>query len=1390
MTRKQHKSTEAPALAELDAKSLDLLTLLALSEGDTTVARWLAAAEQVGVLEGRARTRKTAELRTLGRSLVAAGLAVERAPGYFSVPTRSAWPVLEALVRDPKRRSRLYAAGDYGYYAYERSRLRSSSTADLRLAILDEDAAAVQKLVGIIGLSYSRGDLGRYLASIIGAVNMPDRLRLLPPDARDDCLWPLLDNAIVHLRAISDDVLHAAAAANDKKLRLAAARLWVLRGRPELAAQSTGLPKYGSEGIALLHAFWARDYGKAAELGTQAVAQMKARKHKVLPDLEGVCHALAGVVGARDEPRELHALSGMAGVMKATRAVRSDVSSIVAGMLAALLDDAVVSRPRWSGHGIPKELAASAQWEDEYRYRLEPHWTGFAGWLVPWLEALHDRWLELVPAGQQESEARRDSVARGLEAWAERAAQNGYAPIAVELRATADAWAERTPNDPGLVAAFTKPSAWRAALAGLERVAEDAAATRAKQASTAKVGPRLVWQVDVIDGLPAIEPRLRKTPRSRKGSAVSLSNLLDALPEYLTTADRRVLAMAEPDPYGGRRRSIVLPPRALAALARLPNVIDAEGTALQVRLGEASLTTRSTAAGVSVTLEPTALLDEDVWARRTGDEVEVFERSETLDAVVGLFGRSGVLEIPSEGVPDLSRTLSRLCAAGSVAVTGTLAPQTRHETADARPVLTMVWNGESLSIDASVAPLGLNGPHVRPGIGVERLSATLPAPTTGPGAIVECQRDLDDERERMEAVQTQCPTLASYSERPLHWLVRSLPDALEIILELQCMGEAIVAAWPKGRPLSPPKPRELEDLKIKVATRRDWIGVDAELSVDEASVMSYRAIMAGRVGRRFVALGPDRFVVLSEKLRRRIDLLAALGPAKDEGIKASTPLLTAAADELFDGIDVDVDAKGRARIDRLRTLQDAKPPALRGFRGKLRDYQTDGLTWLWRRTEGELGACLADDMGLGKTIQALALLRMRAKRGPALVVCPTSVVFNWCREAERFTPGLRVSALADAEDRAASIAGASARDVLVCSYGLLTTNSDALAKVEWSTVVFDEAHALKNERTQRTRAARRLRAEARIGLTGTPVENRVQELWSLFAVLVPGLFGPKEWFEGRFADPIARGDRDAGRILRRILQPFLLRRTKAEVLDELPPRTEVTIAVEPNADQAAYYEAIRARAKDRLAFAREQRQSAKERTFLLAEILRLRQAAVDPQLLDDTAAPRGAKLDIVVEHVVDLARQGHRTLVFTQFLGSLRRLSARLTEAGLTVLTLQGSTSARDRARLVDSFQAGDADVFVLSLRAGGVGMNLTAADHVVHVDPWWNPAVEDQATDRTHRIGQRRPVTVARFVTEGTIEEKIMELHEDKRGMVDDLIGGLKGGGLDLEELRRLIGG
>jgi SNF2 family DNA or RNA helicase len=445
-------------------------------------------------------------------------------------------------------------------------------------------------------------------------------------------------------------------------------------------------------------------------------------------------------------------------------------------------------------------------------------------------------------------------------------------------------------------------------------------------------------------------------------------------------------------------------------------------------------------------------------------------------------------------------------------------------------------------------------------------------------------------------------------------------------------------------------------------------------------------------------------------------------------------------------------------------------PELPGtLQAQLRPYQADGFTWMARLAHAGLGACLADDMGLGKTVQTLALLLHRASLGPALVIAPTSVCGNWVAEALRFAPGLELREYIGAE-REGQLAGVGPGVLVVASYALAQLDVEALATHEWATLVLDEAQALKNAATKRTRSVASLRAGFRLALSGTPVENRLADLWSIMNILNPGLLGTASRFGERFAGAIERGGDDrARRRLHRLVAPFLLRRTKAQVLADLPPRTEIVHRIEPGAEERAFLEALRRRAVEQVeAIEGDASQSA---IHVLAQLTKLRRAACDPRLVAPELGLVGAKIAEFEQLVSELVAARHKALVFSQFTDFLALLAQRLASAGVSFQTLDGSTPAATRTQRVAAFQRGESDVFLISLKAGGFGLNLTAADYVIIVDPWWNPAAEDQAMGRAHRIGQQRPVTVYRLVTAGSIEEQIVALHGRKRQLADGIL-------------------
>ncbi len=510
---------------------------------------------------------------------------------------------------------------------------------------------------------------------------------------------------------------------------------------------------------------------------------------------------------------------------------------------------------------------------------------------------------------------------------------------------------------------------------------------------------------------------------------------------------------------------------------------------------------------------------------------------------------------------------------------------------------------------------------------------------------------------------------------------------------------------------------------------------------------------------------------LAEHGHRVADLLAAR--AADKKLPASAlPDLGALCDAL--------DTPRPLALEKLTPLLEdfdgiPRAPLPEGLTASLRTYQQHGVDWLSFLREAELGGILADDMGLGKTLQALSVMR-----GRVLVVCPKSVVYNWAEEIARFRPGMRTSIYQGVKRSLDEKA-----DVTLMTYAVLRMDVDRLAKENWDMIVLDEAQAIKNEGSQTARAAFELRGQFRVALSGTPVENRLEELWSLMHFVNPGLLGGRSHFQERYALPIAGGDKGSARRLRAKIRPFVLRRMKREVIPELPPRTDAVLHVELDETERSVYDAVRVATRKDVT---EKLAKGGGVLAALEALLRLRQASCHPSLVPGQHGETSSKIQRLLEALEEATSEGHKALVFSQWTGLLDLVEPHLRAASLAFTRLDGST--RDRARVVGEFQdPGGPPVMLVSLKAGGTGLNLTAADHVFLLDPWWNPAVEDQAADRAHRIGQDRPVMVYRMVAKDTVEERIFALQAKKRAIADVALGDADhAAGITREELLALL--
>ena len=439
----------------------------------------------------------------------------------------------------------------------------------------------------------------------------------------------------------------------------------------------------------------------------------------------------------------------------------------------------------------------------------------------------------------------------------------------------------------------------------------------------------------------------------------------------------------------------------------------------------------------------------------------------------------------------------------------------------------------------------------------------------------------------------------------------------------------------------------------------------------------------------------------------------------------------------------------------------------------MRPYQLAGYEWFYFLNEYRFGGCLADDMGLGKTVQTLAFLLNEKQTGggqPSLIVVPTSLLFNWQREAQKFAPGLNIL-LYHGAGRSRYNGIMHMADAVLTSYGTVLKDIELLKNKKFHYVILDEAQAIKNPASQVSHALKQLSSRNRLALSGTPVENNLAELWSLFSFLNPGMLGSYRNFAGTFVRPIEKElNEQAAHTLRKLIFPFILRRTKEQVAKDLPPKSEITIYTEMLSGQKTVYEITRETYKGRIIDSLNNDSLDRSRFQILEGLLRLRQICCHPKLVDPAYTGDSGKFRVILESIQDVVKEGHRVLVFSQFVKALGILRLMVAEAGIQSEILTGAT--RDRQAVVDRFQEGNgAPVFFISLKAGGTGLNLTAADYVIHVDPWWNPSAENQASDRAYRIGQNRAVFIYKMITKDSIEERILQLQEKKRNLMQSII-------------------
>jgi len=1336
----------------------DLLSVLALTGQDLDRTEWAQYAARCRIRVDPRRAMGASTLRPEIAPCLASGLLVETKHSATRATYRVEPEIALALLKEADSRYRLEelvggvrqelrTARQPGFGAERR---RAEWVAELRVALSRADEASTRRLTQE-GLTLPLGPNetpGSWLALQLGHRPGHALLALVHADALPDYVAYEMERALEQLLPLGEGVLRAAGESKSSELRLEAARCHCLRGEYEEALALEGLPKGAAALVELSASLWRGDFAAARAAGDVALKATRRRKHRQLLGMEGVFLEWARVAGTVSGGADWEALERDARNAAAAKAQSPDAYLCLLELHRTASRGELPSLPLWEFEG--------RDWLSLMSFAFCRHWLG-----------LQDRRSELRNA---------------LRPWLARAQAGGYAPLVTELSALLQELDGETPDAQArLFTAYEAKAPWEVALESLEALTREE--PKAPPAEDKKPAQReLVFRVVEVEGqAPTVEARLR-TRAGQKGKPASPARLLEGEGIDLTESDRLALALLarvhQSSRSRGRADAAEVNRSPLLALVDHPRVVNEDGSSLAVKQKDAELRSRPDGEDVVLEIYPQEL----AWGAfahewQSPREIWVYERSAELTRVARALP-GGSLRVPGQETGRLSSLVQGLGSRVTLGAQSDSLEVAEVVSADPAIAVELDWDGTRLSLGLVVFPLGIGAGSVRPGEG----SGSFVGPVDG--QLKRCDRDFDAERKALDALEVACPTLSHLPRAGNGRRADSVESSLDCLSELHGARPAVRLLWPKEHRLEPPKLAGLETLRARVGQANGWLEVSPTLEIDEGHVLTLRDLLGRRRG-NYVELGEERFLRLTDDLARRLDAIDSLGAAEGDGVRAGTASL-ARVEELFadaEGVDYSEDVMGR--LERLHAAAGSTPTLPRNFDATLRDYQLEGFHFLARLADAGMGACLADDMGLGKTVQTLALLLRRAKLGPTLIVAPTTVVRNWASEATRFAPTLRCLEFAEG-DRAQTLSELGPRDILLTSYGLLVSEAERLAEVNFATVVFDEAHALKNARTRRAQAAHGLSAGLRVALTGTPIENHLGELWSVMEATLPGLLGTQSHFDKRFAQPIEAGDRERASQLRSMLRPFILRRTKAQVLDELPDRTEITLRVQPTPAERAFYEALRRNAVE--AFSAKGAKNQK-RMRVFAEIMRLRRAAVDPRLVDPELGPPGAKLDALVERLVALKEEGHRALVFSQFLGSLDMARQRLEEEGIEHLMLDGSTSTNERARRIEAFQDGEADVFLMSLQAGGVGVNLTGADYVIHLDPWWNPAVEEQATGRAHRIGQRRPVTVYRFVTEGSIEERILAMHKQKRDLADDVLSGLdQSRRLDLDELRSLL--
>lgn len=927
---------------------------------------------------------------------------------------------------------------------------------------------------------------------------------------------------------------------------------------------------------------------------------------------------------------------------------------------------------------------------------------------------------------------------------------------------------------------------WEYAIDQLHQIVADKATLLKESKSEFLSEKRLVWLLhpDKLH-IEVAEQKLRKNGVWSDGKAIALKRFYrpDTNLNYLSEQDKIAIQGLRQESYGwyGQTRFYLDPQQTLKSLIGHPSVFHAENRNVNLELirGELEIQVEKVVNGYHLSLTHYSENPRVILERETTNRYRVIDFSADFVAIAKIISARG-LTIPLDAKEKIIAIIGN--AKSGIRINSDIEDDNLPVVpGDTTCCVHLFPIGDGMKLNVWMRPFGEHGHYYRAAQGQNRIIADI---TTEGGERIrrKALRNFDQEKESVKSLINNCPTLAALDEKNDEWYFESIETCLEVLLELEeyKKNSALNIEWPKGQTLKIKQKVSFNNLLLSIKGKQDWFEYEGEIRLDHNLVLDMKSLLDlfdnyGSHG-RFIRLADGEFIALTEKFKKHLEELKAISEG-NKVYRLGAGVLQALAE---DTVQTNSDQSWKDHINKLQSMEKHSPAIPSTLRATLREYQEIGFKYLSRLAHWEIGACLADDMGVGKTVQAIALLLELAPLGPVLVVAPTSVCFIWLEELAKFAPTLNAHTLNTTDDRQVLVNSLGKMDILICSYGLLLQSREIILKKYWQIVVLDEAQAIKNHDTKRWQCAAQLKSNCRIALTGTPIENHLGELWSIFRFLNPGLLGGLQSFQNRYAIPIEKyRDPIAKRALKNLVCPYILRRTKTEVLKELPLKIEQSMLIEPTAEEVAFYEAVRIKALQRIQRLDEintqsNSSSANSKRFsILAEIARLRQACCHSSLVDANVNLESSKIKTFLTITKNLIENNHKALVFSQYVRYLDKIKETLKNEKIVYQYLDGSTPVKARQAAVTAFQKGEGDLFLISLKAGGTGLNLTAADYVIILDPWWNPAVEEQASDRAHRIGQQRPVTVYRLIMKNSIEEKIIKLHKDKKDLADDLLGG-----------------